>query len=194
MTTIPTPRPGDARQLDADIHRLETALRQLKIQYDMFFSGALPREPIELRSQVEALVRRWANSPIQKYAQAFHLGTLVSRFNSLSELWGKTLRSREEGPRQNPVTAAEQPVRERLVGRTVLGRVHGEDPELRRLYDRYVEARRRTSGGGVPYEKFVRGIAAQTDRLRKQSGCAEIELRVVVAHDKVHVKARPGRT
>jgi hypothetical protein len=44
----------------------------------------------------------------------------------------------------------------------------------------------------LSYQKFVRGISSQTERLRKESGCAEIELRVVVRDDKVQVKASPG--
>ena len=125
------------------------------------------------------------------------LNSLISRYNSLSELWGKTLRTREEGTR--PAAAlveAEAPRGERLVARGRIARADAGDDEMRRLYGRFVEARSRLEAGKapIPYERFVRGIARESDRLRKSAGCAEIELRVVVAHDKVHVKARPGRT
>ena len=85
--------------IEADIHRLEIGIRQLKMQYDMFFAGSLPREPFELRSELESLIRRNSNATIGKYAHRFHFNTLVSRFNTLSELWCKTLRAREEGER-----------------------------------------------------------------------------------------------
>jgi hypothetical protein len=59
-----------------------------------------------------------------------------------------------------------------------------------------MEARRASNGSNgnnLSFQKFVRGISSQTQRLRKESGCAEIELRVVVKDDQVQVKARPGR-
>ena len=63
------------------------------------------------------------------------------------------------------------------------------------LYDKFIEARRSQNGGKkrLAFENFVRGISNQTRRLQKESGCAEIELRVVVCDQKVQVKARPGR-
>ena len=84
-------------ELDADLARLQSGIRQLKIQYDMFFAGSIPRQPFELRGEIEKIIRRYSSTPIQKYAPRFHFNSLVSRFNSLSELWAKTIRALEEG-------------------------------------------------------------------------------------------------
>ncbi len=186
--------PGMSPSLEADIRRLEVGIRQLKVQYDMFFAGALKREPIELRQQLEKIIKRHANSPIQKYAQRFHLNTVIARFNSLSELWSKTMRLREEGDRPAPAVADLETPRERLVARCRVHGVKGEEAELQRLYKRFVEARRRVGGEKreISYQKFIRGVSAQTQSLHKQSGCGEIELRVVVHDHKVLLKARPG--
>ena len=100
---------ASSASIEADIARLETRLRELKIQYDMFFNGALPREPFELRADVERLIRRHSGSPIRKYAQRFHFNSLVSRFNSLSELWSKTIRTLEEGDRPAPGSVGRGP-------------------------------------------------------------------------------------
>ena len=42
--------------------------------------------------------------------------------------------------------------------------------------------RRHTGGTKKPisYEKFARGVTAQTNNLREQAGCGQIELRLVV--------------
>jgi hypothetical protein len=63
------------------------------------------------------------------------------------------------------------------------------------LYRRFVETRQRLAAGKrvVSFEKFAQGVSNQSARLQKQSGCAEIELRVVVHDQKVLVKARPGQ-
>ena len=180
--------------IEADIARLESRIRQLKVQYDMFFNGAVQREPYELRADVEQLIKRYSNAPIRKYAQRFHFNSLVSRFNSLSELWTKTVRTLEEGDRPVPGILDR--------GRTekVLTTCRVKDPVkeqelLRFLHSRFLEARRKIGeeNGRVTFKDFVRGVTSQTGRLRKKSGCEQVELRLVVVDRKVQLKARPGR-
>ena len=181
--------------IEADINRLESKLKQLKVQYDMFFVGALSHEPLHLRSEVEKLIRHHTHTGMRNYAHRFHFNALVSRFNSLSELWAKTMRTMEEGDRRQPALADRAQPREKLIARARVIDGELENEALRRLYDRYVSARQELgeSKRQVSYQKFVRGISAQTENLRKESGCAEIELRVVLKDQKVQVKARPGQ-
>ena len=182
--------------IETDIERLEVGIRQLKIQYDMFFAGAIPRQPVELRTELERLIKRYSNAPIRKYAHRFHLNSLASRFNSLSELWAKTLRGLEEGER----SAQASPERPQLPEEHVLARCRFQDPvteqeTLKLLHARYLEARRKAEGhaGKISFESFLRGVASQADRLRQSSGCSNVELRLVLHEGKVLLKARPGR-
>ena len=182
--------------IEADIARLESGIRQLKVQYDMFFAGSLPLPPRELRGQIEKLIRRYEHAPIQKYHHRFHFNALVSRFNSLSELWGKTVRRIEEGDRRGPRPAGTGPaLREKLLARCRIQNPREDEQSMRGMYDRYVEARRENGPKKktVSFQKFLQGVAAQTQRLQNQAGCAEIELRLVVKDDKVQLKARPSR-
>jgi hypothetical protein len=185
---------ASSASVEADIARLETRLRELKIQYDMFFNGAIPRQPFELRADVERLIKRYSNAPIRKYAQRFHFNSLVSRFNSLSELWSKTIRTLEEGER--PAPGAVGRARDEKILTTC--RIHDpvkEQELLRFLHSRFLEARRKIGGvnGKVSFREFVRGVSSQAKTLRERSGCDEVELRIIVADRKVQLKARPGR-
>ncbi|MCP3978555.1 MAG: hypothetical protein GY716_04365 [bacterium] len=183
-----------AARIEEDIATLEIGIRQLKVQYDMFFNGALPREPHEMRHQIDRLIRRYREARIQKYQHRFQLTTLISRYAILSELWGRSRRSMEEGDRRTQATTPTQGSNDKLLGRCRLSEAKQEDENLRKLYTRFVEARERNGiAAQVPYAKFVKGIAAQTNQLRKKSGCAEIELRLVVRNDKIQLKARPGK-
>lgn len=181
--------------IEAEIARLESGIRQLKIQYDMFFAGAVPREPSELRDEIARLIRRTSNLPIRKYAHRFHLNSLVSRYNSMSELWGKTMRSREEGDRPPAQTADRRTSRG---GVCVLGESTGGGDEfaLRHLHREFVDARRQLDpeARAIPYDRFVAGIRSQADKLRRKSGCGEVELRIVVEGGAAQLKARPGRS
>jgi len=181
-------------QVEADLARLETAIRELKIQYDMFFAGSRKLPPRELHAQVEKFIRRYLNSPMPRYANRFHFNALVSRFNSHAELWAKSVRKMEEGDRRSPV-ADPHGLREKLVARCRTADPKGDEEAMRGLYKRFQEAQRRVGREGrtVSYDRFVQGISAQTSRLQESTGCGEIELRLVICDDKVQLRARTGK-
>jgi len=182
-------------ELEADIARLENGIRQLKIQYDMFFAGSIPKQPFELRTEIERIIRRHSITPIRKYAPRFHFNSLVSRFNIMSELWAKTLRSLEEGDRPAPAVADRAGNGEHLVARCTVKNPADERDHLRLLHSRLLEARKKAgeSGSKVSFESFLRSVGAQAGKLREKTGCDKVELRVIVVDRKVVVKARPGR-
>ena len=186
---------GVSTELTADIVRLESGIRQLKIQYDMFFAGSVPKQPVELRSEIEKIIRRHTATPIRKYASRFHFNALVSRFNSLSELWAKTLRALEEGERPAPAVADRAGTAERIVGRCTVEDPAQERDVLRLLHARLLDARKKAGDGTgkLSFESFVRTVSAQAEKLREKAGCDKVEFRVIVLDHKVVVKARPGR-
>ena len=189
----PSVTDASSPKIEAEMARLEANLRQLKIQYDMFFSGALPRAPHELRVDVERLIKRYSTTSMQKYAHRFRFNSLVSRFNSLSELWGKTIRTREEGER--PVRAFAFRAGENVLTTCRIRDPIKEQELIRRLHARFLEARRKieSRNGKVSFESFFRVIASQAKNLRKKTRCDHIELRIIVEDKKVQLKARPGK-
>lgn len=182
-------------EVEHDLERLESGIRQLKVQYDMFFAGAVPKQPHELRAELERIIKRYSHAPIRKYAVRFHFNSLVSRFNSMSELWSKTLRNLEEGDRPAPAVADRHARDESVVATCHVGDPVREREHLKALHAKFVDARRRSGDGeaSVSFESFVKGIASQAGKLREKAGCEKIELRVVIKDRKVQLKARPGR-
>jgi hypothetical protein len=180
-------------ELEADLGRLEAAIRQLKIQYDMFFAGSVPKPPLELRAEVERLIKRYSHASIRKYAFRFHYNALVSRFNTLSELWTRTIRTLEEGERSAPAFA------EKTNGTKVFAQLTVVDPaaekdHLKVFHARLLEARKRSGEKGrLSFDSFLKGIDAQAGKIRQKTGCDRVELRVILHDRKVVVKARPGR-
>ncbi len=183
-----------ANEIEADLARLQVSIRQLKIQYDMFFAGSIPKQPMELRGEVERLIKRYGNVSIRKYAHRFHLNALVARYNALSELWGKTLRNLEEGERRVPALA-DRPPEERVLASALVADPARDHEALRLLHAKFVEARKKSGedAADLPFDRFLRGIVAKTGKLRDESGCDKIELRLVVRDRKVQLKARSGR-
>lgn len=184
-----------SNEFEGDLARLETGIRQLKIQYDMFFAGSIPKQPFELRAEVETIIRRHSRTPIRKYAPRFHFNSLVSRFNSLSELWTKTIRSLEEGDRPAPAVAGRAGASEQLVARCLVADPAQERENLKLLHGTLLDARKKAgeSEAKLSFESFVRSVSAQASKLREKTGCDKVELRVIIQDRKVTVKARPGR-
>src|SRR5207249_4956254 len=64
-----------AKSIDKDLQRLEAELKQLEAEYNMFFSGRLPRPPWETRGRVEALVKQYDRTYIANYGDRFRFTT-----------------------------------------------------------------------------------------------------------------------
>jgi hypothetical protein len=182
-------------ETEEDLDRLEAGLRQLKIEYDMFFAGATPKPPIELRASFDRMIKRYSNLTFRQYATRFHFNSIVSKYNSFSELWAKMLKNVEEGDRPAPAVADRAGGGARVLATCRVKDPSREHESLRQLHARYLELRKKhgNAEGKLSFESFVSGVASQAKKLREKAGCHEVELRLVVEDRKVHLKARPGR-
>ena len=94
---------ADASDLDRELQILESELRKLEGEYNMYFSGRLPRPPLQTRARVAAAIARLDRGYIQNYGGRFRFNTLQSRFATFAEMWDRALRAKEEG-RPGPFT------------------------------------------------------------------------------------------
>lgn len=188
----PTKSPEEI--IEEDLSALELNIRQLKVRYDQFFYGNQKLPPWMLRNQVDRMIRKYANLTMRGFAHRYRFNNLLFRYQSYSELWTRKMRLQEEGDRPGLAARSRHQVAEQLVARARVADPKSNPDQLRELYEKFVESRKRNGIKKKPvsFDKFVRGIAAQAAQLRKSSGCAEIELRLVVKNDKVLLKARPG--
>ena len=186
-----------ASDLDKELSRLETDLKQLEAEYNMFFAGRLPKPPWETRSRVEATVKKLDRSPIQNTAMRFRFTTLQSRYATFIDLWDRGQRAREEG-RPGPFA---QPPRERDPKSSRDARVlhvaafHDpmqEMPKLEELYESLAAARRDAGAAQVPFHKFAALVKTQVEKM-KASGSPEVAFRVAIKDGKVNFTARALR-
>ena len=84
---------------------LETEIRRLEAEFNMFFAGRLPRPPWETRARVTALVKKTDNSFIRNTADRFKFESLQNRFQKFIELWERQMTNRELG---RPVLGAKR--------------------------------------------------------------------------------------
>jgi hypothetical protein len=180
--------------IEEELSELDHKLRQLKVRYDQFFHGNQKLPPTMLRGQVDRLVRKYANISMRGFAHRYRFNNMLYRYQSFSELWARKMRVQEEGDRPGLAARSQHQVVEKLVARARVADPKSNPDQLRDIYKKFVESRQRNGNKKKPvsFDKFVRGIAGQAAQLQKSSGCAEIELRLVVKNDEVQLKARPG--
>jgi hypothetical protein len=180
-----------------ELQVLESELKRLEAEYNMFFGGRLPRPPWETRARVEALVKRLDRSHIGNTGERFRFGTLQSRFAAFADLWDRGLRAREEGrpgPFARPAAAAASrtPPREddRVLHVTTVKDPLREMDKLHDMYDRLAEARRDAGAQPIPFHQFAELVKTQVSTL-KDKGSGEVALRVAMRNGKLAVTVRP---
>jgi hypothetical protein len=177
---------------------LETELKRLEAEYNMFFAGRLPRPPWETRSRVAAMVTRLDRAHLSNYGDRFRFGTLQSRFATFIDLWDRGLRAREEG-RPGPFAQPQRPAeaRPRRPDDRIMHVATFTDPlremdKLHDLYESLAEARREVGQDAIPFHKFADLIKTQVAGL-KDKGSSEVAFRVAMKDGKVTFTARALR-
>jgi hypothetical protein len=83
--------------IEEDFKVLENKLLQLKLDYDQYFLGTRPREPVMLRGEVQKMIALYSNQAIQNTAMRFKFGSICSRYQSFKRQWNDVLRQIEAG-------------------------------------------------------------------------------------------------
>ncbi|HYB13008.1 MAG TPA: MXAN_5187 C-terminal domain-containing protein [Myxococcota bacterium] len=183
-----------------DLQVLETKLKQLRLDYDQYFLGTRPREPVQARSEVQKLFTIYQNTPIQNTALRFRFNSLCARYFALRRQWDLVLRQIEEGSYSRHVFKAN------LHDRTRSAKSPSADPpsaapapsaevtpNFKEVYDAYLDACRNTGEDtrSLTRERMDKVLQGQADAIRKQFGCEDVRFRVVVEGGKARLKATP---
>lgn len=91
--------------LEDELHQIDLEIKKLKIQFDLFFVGSLPKPPTEQREALERLVKKCQGTSTKSLATRFLCNSLVNKFNAFQELWSKGMKTKEEGVRLHPLAA-----------------------------------------------------------------------------------------
>jgi hypothetical protein len=93
--------------IDEDLAQLERDIRQLKIEYDMFFGGGRKRPPAEVEWRIELLIKRYSErGGDMKFAQRFRFNNLSQTYAKYKDVFRKRMAQREEGTVQRHFGAA----------------------------------------------------------------------------------------
>lgn len=181
--------------LDDEIETLDRKIGMLRREYEQYFLGTRPREPVLLKAEVYKKVAFLSQQPIQNTALRFRFGTICSRYQSLRRQWEENLRKIEAGTYERHRFKAHLHAREREehedeapTPRAAAASGGGADD----IFDAYVEARRACgqSVKGLTRERLDAILDKQRDGLRERFGKdARFRFRVVVEDGQVRLKA-----
>jgi hypothetical protein len=190
------PQP-QVKPFDRAMQRIEAELKQLEVEYNMFFAGRTKRPPVETQKRVAELIKTQDSAYIQNYGDRFRFTTLQTRYQKLIGLWEKALRAKEEGragPLVLPQAPSTEPEQKKGPEDGVVHSASFSDPvreidKLTALYESLTEARAKLGEEQVPFHKFAELVKNQVKKL-KDGGSDEVAFRVAVKDGKVNFTAR----
>jgi hypothetical protein len=183
--------------MDEEIELLDRKIGQLKREYEQYFLGTRPREPVLLKGEVAKKVAVLSQTPLQNTALRFRFSSIVSRYQAMRRQWEEIMRKIEAGTYERHRFKADlhERVREESDDHAAAPAASGEPVRggaKDDVYDAYIEARRAVgqSVKGITREKLEGILEKQREGLRKRFGDkAAFKFRVVVEEGQVKLKA-----
>jgi hypothetical protein len=87
--------------IDEELSLLDSQLRRLKIDYEIYFSNPTKRPPTDVEWKVLSLLRKFSDGGGRmSFSQRFRYNEIAQRYAIYSDLWRKKNRIREEGYRR----------------------------------------------------------------------------------------------
>lgn len=196
--------------IDEELNQLDTLLRRLKIEYEVYFNNPTKRPPADLEWKAVTLIRKHSDGSRMNFSQRFRYNEMAQRYAIYSDLWRKKSRIREEGYRRpQDALLSVQGVRSSEEHAPQHPTVYGvnakpasgftvecsdadaQTEQVERLYNALVAAKKKSgesvSGNLSSFSNFVRN---KTSQIRKQYGCETVEYSVELQDGQVKLKAK----
>jgi hypothetical protein len=199
--------------IDEELGQLERDIRQLKIEYEMYFGGGRKRPPTEIEWRVELMVKRYAERGGElKYGQRFRYNNLTQTYAKYKDLFRKRLQQREEGKIQRHFGAAAKAIEaerakvqlstvaaengvassdDSKAFRMVCSEPEKETEKVDQLYAAFLEAKQAAGEdtGKVTKAGFSEFVRKKTKDLQETKNCRDVEYVVEVIDGQVKLKA-----
>ncbi|MCB1050233.1 MAG: hypothetical protein H6510_13700 [Acidobacteria bacterium] len=180
------------------IHQIQGDLHRLQRDYNQFFGGVTPIEPMEARDALMEKVKILRNMTKLKTEENFLADNLIGKVQSYVMMWERQLQAKE-GRRpsrrkvktvdpQHSEPPSEQAAPARMVTLKDPSRERGKVVEL---FEEYVKMNLMAgSRQQVSFAKFQSLIQAQTDKLKAAKNAQSVSFEVVIKENRVLLKSK----
>ena len=201
--------------IDEELTLLDSNLRRLKIEYEVFFSNPTKRPPTDIEWKVLNLLRKFSDGGKMSFSQRYRYNEMAQRYAIYSDLWRKKSRIREEGYRRpQDALLSVQGVRGSEEAKAPAHPVYGvghatsagineasfavqcsdatsEREKVETLYRALTDAKKK-AGEAVSgnLDSFASFVQKKTEQIRKQYGCHSVEYTVETQDGQVKLKAK----
>jgi hypothetical protein len=200
--------------IDEELTLLDSSLRRLKIEYEIFFNNPTKRPPTDIEWKVLSLLRKFSDGSKISFSQRYRYNEMAQRYAIYSDLWRKKSRIREEGYRRpqdallsvQGVRESEHEAEHQVYGVGHVSAETGDEPEafavecsdatqerdkvehlFKALSEAKAKAGEQVSGNLDSFASFVR---KKTSQIRKEYGCQAVEYTVEMQDGHVRLKAK----
>lgn len=200
--------------IDEELSLLDSQLRRLKIEYEIYFNNPTKKPPTDVEWKVLSLLRKFSDGRLS-FSQRYRYNELAQRYAIYSDLWRKKSRIREEGYRRpqdallsiQGLRPGEPEPEHKVYGVGQAAAAVARAPEqpftmqcsdakaereqVEKLYKALTEAKTK-AGEAVSgnFDNFTSFVQKKTDQIRKQYGCHSVEYTVEMQEGQVRLKAK----
>lgn len=185
-------RAFDRMNVRAELDRLEKLIADLKVQYEMHFTGALPLAPDRLHQEVRLFFMKLKKAPFRNSEMNYRLRALDNRFQTFNNYWKRVQREREDGTYARDVFKAnlrERVLQEETRAQTAEGKA---EKGFQQLFQSYKAALEKASGKEqkLDFGAFQKSLLARAKELKESHGVEKVSFAVVIKDGKVKVQAK----
>jgi hypothetical protein len=197
--------------IDEELSLLDSHLRRLKIEYEIYFSNPTKKPPTDLEWKVLNLLRKFSDGGRMSFMQRYRYNELAQRYAVYSDLWRKKGRIKEEGYRRpqdallavaGVRTEQEEPSHKAYGVAVASGAAadtfsvecsdaHAERGQVEKLFHALTDAKKKAGkdvSGSI--DSFASFVEKKTEQIRKQYGCHAVEFTVEMQDGDVRLKAK----
>lgn len=188
---------------DKQMMQLETEIRRLEAEFNMFFAGRLPRPPAETRARVAALVKKYDQTFIRNTADRFKFESLQSRYSKFIELVERQLTNRELGrpvagarraeapppPPRRPDPRDEPAADPGLIRFQRDQQLSADSEPVKKLFEQLADAKKRVGESPVAIDRLAALVRAQVDKFAAEG--KDVTFKVAMKDGKVSLTAKP---
>jgi hypothetical protein len=199
--------------IDEELAQLEKDIRQLKIEYDMYFGGGRKRPPTEVEWRIELIIKRYAERGGElKFGQRFRYNNLSQTYAKYKDIFRKRMSQREEGRVDRHFGAAAKAIEaeraraqaealekqtaapamgEAKAFRVVCSEPDKETEKVDQLFEAFLSAKKQA---GEETSKITRSgfnefVRKKTKDLQATKNCTDVEYVVETVDGQVKLKA-----
>lgn len=165
---------------------------ELKVKYELYFTGILPLPPDKEYTQLRLKLRNLQKAPFKNSSLAYRLKTLENRYKTYDTYWKRVLRAKEDGTYHKDIFKAELREKNEAEDRRAQTQIGISEKHMQGLFQSYKGALEKHSGKTVPldFNVFQRSISDRVRELQGGNSSKKIAFSVVVRDGQVTLRAK----